>query len=129
MIFFGVIAGIIILFAVSARRTQKQKKFKEGAQPTTAQPATATTTAKPSGYGKPSQMTLSSKSGSKCLRCGAAMKPGDLFCSECGGKVSGRRTSATTKKTPINSKICSFCGIKLEPIDNYCKYCGTGVGK
>ena len=131
LIFFGIIAGLIIIFAVAARRTQKQKKFKEGATPTTTQKTTTTTTtvAKPSGYGKSSQTTLSSKTGVNCIRCGATMKPGDIFCSECGGKVSGRSTSATTKRTPINSKICSFCGIKLEPIDNYCKYCGTGVGK
>ena len=127
LIFFGVIAGIIIIFAVSARRTQKKKKFKEGATPKTAQTTTKATIAKPSAYGKPSQTTQGPRIG--CVRCGAAMKPGDLFCSECGGKVSGRRTSATTKKTPINSKICSFCGSKLEPIDNFCKYCGTGVGK
>jgi len=129
LIVIGVIIGLVIIFAVAARRTQKKKKYKEGTQPGTTQTTTTTTSTKPSAYGKPSQMTLSSKSGSNCIRCGATMKPGDIFCSECGGKTQGRSTSATTKKTPINSKLCSYCGSKLEPIDNFCKYCGTTVNK
>ncbi|QEE15546.1 zinc ribbon domain-containing protein [Promethearchaeum syntrophicum] len=129
LIFFGVVIGLVIIFAVAARRTQKQKKFKAGAQPATAQTTTTTTAAKPPTYGKPSQMTLSSKSGSTCMRCGAAMNPGDQFCTSCGGKVSGRSTSSTTRRTPLNSKVCSYCGSKLEPIDNFCQYCGTKVGK
>ncbi|MHA1476034.1 MAG: zinc ribbon domain-containing protein [Promethearchaeota archaeon] len=132
LITIGVIVGLIILFAVAARRTQKKKKYKEGTQPGTTQTTTTTTTAaaKPSAYGKSSsQMTLSSKTGSNCIRCGASMKPGDIFCSECGGKTQGRSTSATTKRTPINSKLCSYCGSKLEPIDNFCKYCGTTINK
>jgi len=130
LIIIGIIIGIVIIFAVSARRTQKKKKYKEGQQPsTTTQTATAATVAKPSAYGKPSQMTLSSKTGSNCIRCGAAMNPGEIFCSECGGKTQGRSTSATTKRTPINSKVCSYCGSKLEPVDNFCKYCGTTVNK
>jgi len=129
LITIGIITGIIVIFAIAARRTQKKKKYKEGTQPGTTQATTTTTTAKPSAYGKPSQMTLSSKTGSNCIRCGATMKPGDIFCSECGGKTQGRSTSATTKRTPINSKMCSYCGSKLEPIDNFCKYCGTTVNK
>ncbi len=133
LITIGIISGIIIIFAVAARRTQKKKKYKEGTQPGTTQATTTTTTttttAKPSAYGKPSQMTLSSKSGSNCIRCGATMKPGDIFCSECGGKTQGRSTSATTKRTPINSKMCIYCGSKLDTIDNFCKYCGTTVNK
>ena len=119
-----------MMFAVAARRTQKQKKFKEGQQPsTTTQTTTPATGAKPSAYGKPSQVTLSSKSGTSCIRCGATMKPGDVFCAECGGKTQGRSTQTTTQRTPINSKVCSYCGSKLEPIDNFCKYCGTTVNK
>ncbi len=129
LIFFGVIAGLVIIFAIAARKTQKQKKFKEGVQPTATQATSTAGVAKPSAYGKQSQITLSSKTESLCIRCGAAMKPGDIFCSECGGKTQGRSTRATTKRTPINSKVCSYCGSKLEPIDNFCKYCGTTVNK
>jgi hypothetical protein len=130
LIIIGIIVGLVIIFAVAARSTQKKKKYKEGTQPGgTTQTASTTTTSKPSAYGKPSQVTLSSKSGASCVRCGATMKPGEIFCSECGGKTQGRSTQTTTKRTPINSKVCSYCGSKLEPIDNFCKYCGTTVSK
>ena len=127
LIVFGLIAGLIIIFAVAARRTQKQKKFKEGTQPGTTQTTTTAGVAKPSAYGQTTSKTQGSQN--KCIRCSATLKPGELFCSECGGKIKGRSTSSTTKKTPINSKVCSYCGSKLEPIDNFCKYCGTSVEK
>ncbi|MHA1720818.1 MAG: zinc ribbon domain-containing protein [Promethearchaeota archaeon] len=130
LIVFGVIVGLVIIFAALARRTQKQKKFKEGAKPGATKTETSTTKAtvvKPTEYDKISRKTQGVEI--KCVRCGATLKPGDLFCSECGGKVSGRRMNATSKSTPINSKICSYCGAKLEPIDNFCKYCGTRVDR
>lgn len=129
LIIIGVIVGIVIIFAVSARRTQKKKKYKEGTQPEETQTSSTTTTSKPLAYGKPSQVTLSSKTGANCIRCGASMKPGHIFCAECGGKTQGRSTQSTTRRTPMNSKVCSYCGSKLEPIDNFCKYCGTTVSK
>ncbi|MHA1720821.1 MAG: zinc ribbon domain-containing protein [Promethearchaeota archaeon] len=126
--------GLVIIFAVLARRTQKQKKFKEdvksasvSTKPATSTPSTASKASnlKSSVYGQKSQKQQGFEN--RCVRCGSVLRPGDIFCSECGGKVSGRSTSAIIIPTPINSKIYSYCGAKLEPIDNFCKYCGTRV--
>lgn len=48
-----------------------------------------------------------------CASCGAALKPDDAFCRECG--------------TPVGPKRCPACGAPLVGDDVFCRKCGTRI--
>ena len=52
----------------------------------------------------------------KCIKCGAPLQKGVLFCRECGTKV-----------LPRKKLFCRECGNKLASNDRFCKNCGAKV--
>ena len=118
LIFFLIVIAIIIVAAVIARRGQKKLKEKspDAYSPT---PTPTDQTAK-----KP----VSGES-SKCINCGATLRPDANFCPKCGTKKEGRKLGESPVTTPPEAKICSYCGSELAPTDKFCKWCGTKIAK
>ncbi|MDD6188202.1 MAG: SPFH domain-containing protein [Clostridiales bacterium] len=69
-----------------------------------------------------------SSSGCTCVRCGAALRDGVRFCSECGAEQV--RQSPGTVRCPNcgemvpSGKFCAACGGQLQ---RFCPECGTAV--
>jgi hypothetical protein len=108
-----VVAGIIIVVALIARRGQKKLKSKSKLSSKVA------STKVP--------VKKSKKATSTCIRCNASIRVDAKFCPSCGGKVEGRITGTPTVVTPAKSKSCSFCRSKLLVDDKFCKWCGTKI--
>lgn len=56
--------------------------------------------------------------GTACLDCGTAYRPGDAFCSGCGGALP------KAAAVPAENQ-CSSCGHALQTGDAFCAKCGT----
>ena len=56
------------------------------------------------------QQNVTQGGGGKCPKCGASLKPGAKFCSECGEK--------------LGDAFCPKCGAKLKPGAKFCSECG-----
>ena len=55
-----------------------------------------------------------------CQRCGAMLKDGANFCTECGANL----------QTPeLQKQYCKICGTKLEPQFLVCPMCGSNVNE
>lgn len=53
-------------------------------------------------------------SGFPCPKCGKLLDPNDLFCGNCGARLSKDRT-------------CGNCGAKAKPVDTFCRKCGERI--
>ncbi len=132
LIWILVIAGVILIFAVRARKQQKINKDKDAAAKaaasTTAKAtptvASATTTRAPS-----STTTRSTVSGlDKCTRCSASLEPGAKFCPKCGKKKEGRTFGSVAPATIAQKrKYCNFCGNPIPSEGSFCERCGTPI--
>ena len=67
------------------------------------------------------------KKATNCIRCDAPLKPTTKFCTQCGGKVEGRKIGGTSVITPAKAKNCSLCGSKISGTEKFCKWCGTKI--
>ena len=57
----------------------------------------------------------------RCQNCGSPLRPGSMFCSECG---------CPNGDAPINAfHRCSNCRAILGEEDKYCQVCGMKAGK
>lgn len=114
LIFFGVVAGVLIIMAVFNRRKQKEfKTTKSDAPGATQQTVT---------------QTVNVKQGStteSCPRCSAPMKSTDIYCKACGEKREGRRVGAQT--TVPRQEVCEYCGASLRHGAKFCTSCGSHV--
>ncbi|MFX1427728.1 MAG: zinc ribbon domain-containing protein, partial [Promethearchaeota archaeon] len=117
LIIIIIIVVIILIAALVARRGQKKLKLKSPSEKT---PGV-------SPYKKVTTKPEEDKEVSNCVRCNAPLKPTAKFCTQCGGKVEGRKISSSTVITPATSKNCSLCGSKLSGSENFCKWCGTKI--
>jgi predicted amidophosphoribosyltransferase len=113
-----IIGGIIVLLLVIAivqRITSKKETPPSATVTTTTTPATTSVTeAEP-------------VSKEKCLRCNFQYKPEDVYCTNCGGKITGRDYGVSKITTPAKSKNCSSCGDQIKPGSRFCKNCGAKV--
>ncbi|MFX1280069.1 MAG: zinc ribbon domain-containing protein [Promethearchaeota archaeon] len=112
-----VVVAILVIAALVARRGQKKLKLKS---PTEQKPGV-------SPYKQVTKKPEDDKEVSNCVRCGTPLKPGVKFCTQCGGKVEGRKIGDSTVTTPTTAKVCSLCGSKLSGSENFCKWCGTKI--
>jgi len=117
-----IILGVVIILLIAvliARRGQKKLKLKSPTEPTP----------KVSPYKKVTKEVgvEEVKEVANCIRCNAPMKPTAKFCTQCGGKVEGRKIGGTSVTTPAEAKTCSLCGSKLSGTESFCKWCGTKI--
>ncbi|MBN2154805.1 MAG: zinc ribbon domain-containing protein [Candidatus Lokiarchaeota archaeon] len=115
LIFFGIVAGVVIIFAVFNRR--KQKEFK-------------TTKSDAPGISNESgrdavEVKTDSRTTVPCPRCGSSMKSTDIYCQKCGEKREGRR--AGTETITSRQEICEYCGAKLLLNAKFCTFCGSSI--
>ncbi|MFX1363986.1 MAG: zinc ribbon domain-containing protein [Promethearchaeota archaeon] len=111
---------VVIFAAVIARRGQKKLKLK----------APERTPAKSSPYkSTPAETTIAKtpEKTLKCKRCNAPLKPDSKFCTNCGGKIEGRKIGVPSVITPAEAKTCTLCGSKLTGTEKFCKWCGTKI--
>ena len=59
----------------------------------------------------PQKYMVPQNAATRCISCGAQLKPGSRFCENCG-----------TKNTP---QFCENCGAKLREGAKFCESCGT----
>ncbi|MHA1109942.1 MAG: hypothetical protein ACTSRE_02485 [Promethearchaeota archaeon] len=113
LIFFGVVAAVLIVMAVFNRR--KQKEFKTTASDTpNAQTQSQTVVVQQSTATTP-----------KCPRCHSPMKASDIYCNSCGEKREGRRVGEHT--TTDRRGNCDYCGAKLLGNSKFCTSCGSRI--
>jgi len=114
-----VVVIILLIGALIARRGQKKLKLKSPTEPTP----------KVSPYKKVTKEVgvEEVKEVANCIRCNAPIKPTAKFCTQCGGKVEGRKIGGTSVTTPAEAKTCSLCGSKLSGTESFCKWCGTKI--
>lgn len=113
LVFFGVVAVVLIIMAIFNRR--KQKEFKTTSSDTPkAQTQSQTVVAK-----QPSTAS------SKCPRCHSPMKTTDIYCNSCGEKREGRRVGAHT--TTDRKGNCDYCGAILMGNSKFCTSCGSRI--
>ncbi|MFX0084012.1 MAG: zinc ribbon domain-containing protein [Candidatus Hodarchaeota archaeon] len=117
LIIILVVVIILLVAALIARRGQKKLKLKEPVE----------STPKVSPYKKVVKKVEEPKEEKNCIRCGAPLKPTTKFCTQCGGKIEGRKIGETSVTTPAEAKNCSLCGSKLSGTEKFCKWCGTKV--
>jgi hypothetical protein len=53
-------------------------------------------------------------SGFPCPKCGKLLDPTDVFCGNCGARLS-------------KEKVCENCGAKAKPKDTFCRKCGERI--
>jgi flagellar basal body-associated protein FliL len=117
LIIILVIVIILLIAALLARIGQKKLKLKEPTEPTP----------KVSPYKKVIKKVEEPKEVTNCIRCNSPLKPTQKFCTQCGGKVEGRKIGGTSVVTPAAAKSCSLCGSKLSGTEKFCKWCGTKI--
>ena len=61
-----------------------------------------------------------SKSKSKCTKCGAPLSPNAKFCTECGEKY--------VPKPVVDTMTCPSCGKTIKPT-NFCPECGSKISQ
>jgi hypothetical protein len=113
LIFFGVVAAVLIIMAVINRR--KQKEFKSTASDTGKSQTQSQTVV----VQQPAAATV------ECPRCGSPMKSTDTYCNSCGEKREGRRVGNQT--TTSRQEVCEYCGAKLLGNAKFCTSCGSRI--
>ncbi len=113
LVFFGIVAIVLIIMGVFNRR--KQKEFK--------------TTASDAPQAQTQSQTVvvqqSSAVSSKCPRCSSPMKASDIYCNACGEKREGRRVGERT--TTDRRGNCDYCGAILLGNSKFCTSCGSRI--
>ncbi|UCG01445.1 MAG: zinc ribbon domain-containing protein [Candidatus Heimdallarchaeota archaeon] len=114
----GFIIVILLIVAIIQRRTSKE----------TPSPTDTTTTTTPVSTTPPTTTeTVQVETSKTCHRCNSLSKLGDVYCVNCGAKLSGRDYGVSTITTPASAKNCRSCGKALIPESRYCKYCGAKI--
>ena len=118
LLIIGFIIVILLIVAVIQRRTVKETPSTETAASTTTEVATTPTT---------TQTVQIETTKRECHRCKSPLKPGDVYCANCGAKISGRDYGVSKITTPTSAKNCHSCGKAIIPESRYCKYCGAKI--
>ncbi|MHA1618586.1 MAG: zinc ribbon domain-containing protein [Promethearchaeota archaeon] len=133
LIWILIIAGVVLIFAVRARKQQKTNKdadaAKKAATSTATQPA-KTVSSSTKTTRAPSSSTTSSYGAKldKCTRCSASLEPGAKFCPKCGKKKEGRTFGSVAPATNAQKrKYCNFCGNPIPSEGGFCERCGTAI--
>ncbi len=113
LLIIGFIIVILLVIAIIQRRTAKEVA-------PTAIAAAATTT-------PTTTEVISAPTAKKCHRCNSFSKPGDVFCVNCGAKLTGRDYGVSTVTTPASAKNCQSCGQHIIPGSRFCKHCGAKI--
>jgi hypothetical protein len=113
LVFFGIVAAVLIVMGVFNRR--KQKEFK----------TTPSDTPKAQSQNQTVVVNQQPTASQNCPRCGSPMKLSDAYCVSCGEKIEGRRVGTQTITSRQN--ICEFCGANLRPGAKFCTNCGSNI--
>ncbi|UCG90619.1 MAG: zinc ribbon domain-containing protein [Candidatus Heimdallarchaeota archaeon] len=113
LLIIGLIVVILLVIAIIQRKTAKETPPTTTAATAPTIPATAETVSVPSAK--------------KCHRCNSESKPGDVFCVNCGAKLTGRDYGVSTITTPASAKNCQSCGQHIIPGSRFCKHCGAKI--
>jgi len=63
-----------------------------------------------------------------CRSCGADLRPGNSFCTQCGTPVAQEESQATDPTAaPVRKQSCSNCGNVLKADTKFCPQCGEKV--
>ncbi len=63
-----------------------------------------------------------------CRSCGAELRPGNSFCTQCGTPVAQEQNQAADPTTvPVRKQSCSNCGNVLKANTKFCPQCGEKV--
>ncbi len=57
----------------------------------------------------------------RCLKCGAELAEGSLFCEKCGASISD---TVIWDTQPVWRECCPYCGRQVEADDLFCGFCG-----
>ena len=112
LVFIGIIIVFLLIVAVIQRRSAK--KTAAATATTAVAPTTPSTTAVPT-------------EAKKCHRCNSFLQAGDIFCNNCGAKITGRDYGVSKVTTPSSEKNCRSCGKPLIPDSRFCKHCGAKI--
>ena len=115
LLIIGLIIVILLVVAIVQRRSTKQTI-----------PPSSTTTAAVATTPSTTE-TVQLETTKKCHRCNFPSKPGDVFCANCGAKLTGRDYGVSTITTPASAKNCRSCGKPLTPKSRFCKHCGAKI--
>ena len=113
LIFFAVVAAVLIVMAVINRRKQKEFKTTASDIPQTQTQSQTVVVQQPSS------------SSIKCPRCNSSMKPTDIYCNVCGEKREGRRVG--TQTSTDREGHCDYCGATLLGNAKFCTSCGSRI--
>jgi hypothetical protein len=113
LVFFGLVAAVLLIMAVFNRR--KQKEFK----------TTASDTPKAQTQSQTVVVQQPAASTEQCPRCHSPMKSSDIYCKKCGEKREGRRVGAQT--TTARHEVCEYCGANLIGNAKFCTSCGSRI--
>lgn len=113
LVFFGVVAVVLIIMAIFNRR--KQKEFK----------TTASDTPKAQTQSQTVVVQQKPPATSECPRCHSPMKATDIYCNACGEKREGRRVGMQT--TTERDGHCDYCGAILPGSAKFCTSCGSRI--
>jgi hypothetical protein len=114
LLIIGLLIVILLVVAIVQRRSTKQ----------TTPPSTTTAAV---GTTPSTTETVQLETTKKCHRCKFPSKLGDVFCSNCGAKLTGRDYGVSTITTPASAKNCHSCGKPLIPKSRFCKHCGAKI--
>ena len=63
---------------------------------------------------------------SRCIRCGAFVEEGAVFCTSCGNRMVEPEAISEPAPAIENKNVCS-CGAELDPSMRFCTSCGKPV--
>jgi TonB family protein len=78
-------------------------------------------------FEKREQTGMAANQETRCRRCGAAVKPGKKFCSQCGCPT-GAVVVGSPIRTARRPSICPECSFENHHSDLFCKGCGAQLG-
>lgn len=117
LLFFIFIIFMILIIAIIQRHSTRGITAETAATAAAAAEPSTTETTKP----------VTPVTGKKCHRCNVPSQPGDVYCANCGAKLSGRDYGVSTITTPATSKKCLSCNNPITSGSRFCKYCGAKI--
>ena len=117
LLIIGFIIVVLLVIAIIQRRTVKETPSVAPTTPAAAIPEVSTA---------PST-SVQAEEPKNCHRCKTPSKPGDVYCTNCGAKLTGRDYGVSKISTPASAKNCHSCGKPIIPESRYCKYCGVKI--